>query len=296
MINLKTMKKTLYIVVGLMITLVSCSKEIEIEQPLYESKVVVDGSISNDDYANIILTRSSPFLTEYDSASIRNTFLNYAKVTLYSSKGETEILTLFRRDEFFPPFVYRSVDIKGEVGVTYDLEIEVNDKIIRASTKIPKIPEVSKVEIIPVTDTTMNFKAFIKDDQELLNYYYTQIKIKNVDRNFHSSAFPLFNDYNNNGKVIETSIFRSEEPDPLNLNANDTTRNLPRYEFYRTDTVFLRFSAIDKNSYNVLYDIYLDQVNSANPFSFVNKNTSTNIIGGIGRWTGMGSIEYMLTE
>ncbi len=290
------MKKTLYIVVALIIVLMACSKEIDIEQPLYETKVVVDGSISNNDYANIILTRSSPFLTDYDSASIRNTFLNYAKVTLSSSKGESEILTLFRRDEFFPPFVYKSVDIKGEVGVTYDLKIEVDDKIITASTKVPEIPVVNEVVVNTISDTTMNFTAFINDDEMLLNYYYTQIKIKNVDRNYHSSAFPLFNDFNSNGSTIEKTIYRTVEPDPLNLNENDTTTNLPRYEFFRTDTVFLKISSIDKNSYDVLYDIYLDQANSSNPFSFVNKNTSTNINGGIGRWTGLGSIEYMLTE
>ncbi len=290
------MKKTLYIVVTLLINLMACTKQIEIEQPLYETKVVVDGSISNNDYANIILTRSSPFLTDYDSASIRNTFLNYAKVTLTSSKGESEILTLFRRDEFFPPFVYKSVDIKGEVGVTYDLKIEVDDKIITASTKVPEIPVVNEVVVNTISDTTMNFTAFINDDEMLLNYYYTQIKIKNVDRNYHSSAFPLFNDFNSNGSTIEKTIYRTVEPDPLNLNENDTTTNLPRYEFFRTDTVFLKISSIDKNSYDVLYDIYLDQANSSNPFSFVNKNTSTNINGGIGRWTGLGSIEYMLTE
>ena len=290
------MKKTLYIVVALIIVLMACSKEIDIEQPLYETKVVVDGSISNNDYANIILTRSSPFLTDYDSASIRNTFLNYAKVTLCSSKGESEILTLFRRDEFFPPFVYKSVDIKGEVGVTYDLKIEVDDKIITASTKVPDIPVLNEIVVHIISDTTKNFTAYIKDDEALLNYYYTQIKIKNIDRNYHASAFPLFNDLNRNGKTIEKTIYRTEEPDPLNLNKNDTTKNLPRYEFYRTDTVFLKVSSIDRNSYDVLYDIYLDQANSSNPFSFVNKNTSTNINGGIGRWTGLGSIEYMLTE
>ena len=86
------------------------------------------------------------------------------------------------------------------------------------------------------------------------------------------------------------------EPDPLNLNDQDTSRNLPDYEFYRNDTVNIRISSVDVNSYNVLYDIYIDNANSTNPFSFVNKNTSTNIEGGIGRWTGLGTREFVLTE
>ncbi len=274
----------------------SCTKDIEIDQPDYSSKVVVDGWIANNDYANVILTKSSPFLTDYDSASIRNTFLNYAKVTVTSSKGETEVLTLFRKDEFFPPFVYKTVSLKGEVGVEYDLKIEVGDDVITSTTLIPKLPEIEGVYVNVISDTTMNFRTLINDDESTLNYYYTEINIKNVNRNYHASAFPLFNDLNNNGALIEKYIYRSVEPDPLNLNDQDDNRNLPTYEFYRTDTVNVRISTIDEVSYGVLYDIYIDQVNSSNPFSFINKNTSTNINGGIGRWTGMASREFVLTN
>ncbi len=278
------------------ISIISCTKDIEIEQPLYTSKIVVDGWISNNDYANVILTKSSPFLTNYDSASIRNTFLNYAKVTVTSSKGESEILTLFRKDEFFPPFVYKTVSIKGEVGVEYSLKIEVDDEVVTSSTTIPLVPEIKDISINVLSDTTMNFVANIKDDVDELNYYYTEIFIKNVNRNYHSSAFPLFNDLNNNGDMIEKYIYRIAEPDPLNLNELDTARNLPVYEFYRTDTVNIRISSLDVNSYNILYDIYIDQMNSTNPFSFINKSTSSNIEGGIGRWTGFGSREFLLVE
>ncbi len=289
------MNKIIYLLILITISF-ACTKEIVIEQTYYESKIVVDGWISNDNYANVILTRSSPFLTEYDSASIRNTFLNYAKVTVTSSKGESEVLTLFRKDEFFPPFVYRTIDIRGEVGVKYDLKVEVDNEIISSSTYIPEIPIIQEVNVNIISDSTMNFTASIIDDENVLNYYYTQIYIKNINRNFHSTAFPLFNDINNNGKVIDKTIYRSTESDPINLNDQDTTRNLPRYEFARNDTVYLRISSLDYNSYNVLSDIYLDQSNSTNPFSFVNKNTSTNIDGGIGRWTGLGTHEFIITE
>ena len=72
----------------------SCSNSIEIEQPDYERKVVVDGWIESDDFAHVFLTYSSPFLTEYDSTSIRQSFLNNAKVTILASNGESEVLTV----------------------------------------------------------------------------------------------------------------------------------------------------------------------------------------------------------
>ena len=284
------------IVFGFLLLLISCSKEISIEQPGYESKVVVDGWISNDNYAYVILTKSSPFLTNYDSAAIRNTFLNYAKVTLTSSNGESEILTLFRREEFFPPFVYRSVDIKGEAGLEYQLTIEVEGNRIESNTSIPDPPKILKVNMHQSSDTTMYISADIEDDGGGVDYYYSQIKIIGVDRNFHSSAFPLFNDVGKNGEVFTKNIYRSVEPDPLGLNSSDSSRNLPVYEFYDTDTIGLRISALDQASFNVLSDIYMDQQNSSNPFSFINKSTSSNINGGIGRWTGMGTVEFILAQ
>ena len=77
----------------------ACSSEFEIEQLDYEPKVVVDGWIENNGQAKVYLTYSSPFLTQYDSTTIRETFLNNAKVTL-STDDETEILTLYKEDSY----------------------------------------------------------------------------------------------------------------------------------------------------------------------------------------------------
>ena len=79
----------------------SCQKDVDLDQPSYQEKIVVDGYIETGRSAMVFLTMSSPFLTHYDSVSIRNTFLNYAKITLVSSTGETEVLTLFREKKFF---------------------------------------------------------------------------------------------------------------------------------------------------------------------------------------------------
>src|SRR5664279_2807649 len=104
------MFKKWYVIFGLF--LLSCSNEIELKQPDYESKIVVDGYIESNGFANVYLMRSSPFLTEYDSASVKATFMNAAKVTLTCSNGDSEILTLFRQNTFFPPFVYRTIRMK----------------------------------------------------------------------------------------------------------------------------------------------------------------------------------------
>ncbi len=278
-----------YIIILILINIFSCTKEIEVELPEYSPEVVVDGWISTNDYANILLTRSSPFFAEYDSASIRDIFLNYAKITLNSSDGESEILTLFKKDEFFPPFVYKSVTMRGASNETYSLTIEVEGDTISSETTLTENPVIDSVSTIATSDTTRQFAVYLNDDAENNNYYYLEIKVIGQDTNFHPAAFPLYTDDGKNGEIITLKVYRSNQPDPLNLYTPDITRHLPEYEFHVDDPVYIKVSSIDETSYKVLNDLYITDMNSDNPFSFINNATATNINGGIGRWTGMAS-------
>ncbi|WP_066629578.1 DUF4249 family protein [Labilibacter marinus] len=280
----------------LLLLTVSCSKNIEIEQPYYEPKIVVDGWIAEGGFANIYLTKSSPFLTNYDSASIRATFVNYAKLTVSNSKGQSEILTLFRKEQFFPPFVYKTTQLRGEVGETYHLKIEVEGKVITSTTTIPDLPNVTNIVTEEVSDTTMNIEVEVQDEASINNYYYSEIKVQSWDSIFHPSSLPLTRDTEFNGKEGLIRIYRSSQPDPLNIYNIESHRNLPLYEFSQKDTAFLKFSCVDASSFHVLNDIYLDGVNSSNPFAFVNKKTGTNISGGIGRWTGLATKYFVISK
>ena len=280
----------------LLVLIIACSKDIVVEQPDYDSKIVVDGYISDNGYAYVYLTQSSPFLTDYDSASIRATFVNDAKVTVADSKGNKEILTLFRKDEFFPPFVYRTIQLKGEAGGTYDLKIEVDGKVIESTTTVPELPNVLSVDTYHVSDTTMLIDVEIEDDLSQERFYYSEIKVKGLDSIFHQASFPLVRNNEFTEGTNYVRVHHSNQPDPLNLYKVDTVRNVPAYEFSIKDTVYLKFSCVDKISFEVLNDIYLDRINSENPFAFVNKKTGTNIRGGIGRWTGLATRYFVVSD
>ncbi len=286
------MKYLIYI--SLIIVTLSCSKEIEVDLGNYETKIVVDGWIETNSKAHVILTKSSAYFTTYDSASIRNLFLNTAKITLSCNDGQSEILTLYKQDEFFPPFVYKSVSIVGEENKSYTLSIETGDKIITAETTIPTKPDIESVRMSLLSDTTTTINATINDDVSENNYYFNQILVRHYDSLFHASKNALYNDNQANGGLIESEVKRSTQPDPLNIYGIDTNRNIPSDEYYYTDTVEVKISAIDKESYTVLQSLYLDEYNSGNPFAFVNQQTVTNVDGGIGRWTGMASRTYLV--
>ncbi len=278
----------------LILIVAACSKEIDIEQVDYESKIVVDGWIENGKTANVFLTLSSPFLTDYDSASIRNTFLNYAKVTITTGKGESEVLTLTRRDEFFPPFVYKTIDIKGEVGETYFLEVLYQNRLVESVTSIPSLPNVSGVIVEPVSDTSMVIMATVNDYVFNEDYYYSQIFTRHFDTRFHPADNPLKNDRLFNGQEHSFQIKRSNQPDPLGIYNIDFERNLKPDEFAIADTVLVKISQIDKEAYRVLNGIYVDHLSSGSPFTFVDQQTYTNVKGGIGRWTGLASQQFLV--
>lgn len=272
----------------------ACSKEIDIEQVDYETKIVVDGWIENGKTANVFLTMSSPFLTDYDSASIRNTFLNYAKVTITTGKGVSEVLTLTRRDEFFPPFVYKTINLKGELGETYYLEVAYQNRLIESMTTIPSLPDISSVESSPVSDTSMIIVATVNDYALESNYYYSQIFTRHFDTRFHPADKPLKSDRLFNGQQHTFQIKRSNQPDPLGIYDINSKRNLKPDEYAITDTVLVSISQINEEAYRVLNGIYVDHLSQNSPFTFVDQQTHTNIKGGIGRWTGLASRQFLV--
>lgn len=269
--------------------LASCHKDIELDQPAYEPKVVVDGYIEQDRTAYVFLTQSSPFLTDYDSASIVNSFLNYGKVTLTSSDGEEEILTLIRQDQFFPPFVYRSKKIKGKIGVSYRLEIKIKGKELTATTTIPEQPEIKSVRFKTDIDT-LGYVEYLVDrkNQETI-HLFSQIRSLKVDQTFHPSGNPMYS-YNDNftGEKWVT-VWRSRESQMYLDKLEDYYYNndYPHYQYSDSDTIWLKIGAVDQTSFDVLSSMFLDLANRENPFAFNGSGIVTNIEGGIGRWTGI---------
>lgn len=269
--------------------LYSCSSNVEIDIQDYDQKIVVDGWIESGGYANILLTMSSPFLSSFDSASIRATFVNYGKITLTSSKGESEILTLFSQDNLFPPFVYRSTSIRGEVGCTYNLKVEVMGKIVTSSTTIPEIPDVTDLIMESTSDSSGILKTGVNPKGGKHEFLLFMVKSKKAkDRNFHPAQIPIF-------WVPETTnhiyvkIFRDYETNMYLLFPDKYPySNWTKLEYALNDTIMVKTGMIDQVSYDVLNSVYSDMAIQKNPFSFSNSGVKTNIIGGIGRWTGIG--------
>lgn len=275
--------------IGILLFVTGCTKEVELEQPAYEPKIVVDGYIETGKVANVFLTMSSPYLTQYDSASIRNTFLNHAKITLSSSEGDEEVLTLYRENRFFPPFVYKSVSVRGKTGVKYHLKIVVSGDTLSSVTSIPSAPVVSNAFFDAVSDTTGNLMVEVERGQKENVYLFTRVRSRLEQESFHPSYNPVDWMKPSDEALYRFQVMRASEFGLYTLNAGESFYNgYGRYEYDLRDTVDVLTGAVDSVSYLVLNSLFKDRNNQENPFAFNGNRVESNIEGGIGRWTGVG--------
>lgn len=265
-----------------------CTSEISFDQGEYQSKIVVDGWIEPDRLANVYLTFSSPFLTQYDSASVAKSFLNHAKVTITTGSGEEEILTLFKKETFFPPYVYKTTSLKGVIGQTYHLKIEYSGNILTATTTIPDCPKIQSISYNERSpDNGSLIIKYIPGEKS--PYYYFQTAQQSSDYKFVPTYYPIQTIVPETNAIAEFELFKGSKNNILNSEEDVVKQDtiLPRY-YWSKDTVLVIISSIDNQSYDVLNSITDQLSNTQNPLS-VSSPALTNINGGLGRWTGLGS-------
>lgn len=277
--------------------LLGCTSEITLDQEEYLPKIVVDGWIEPDKSAIVFLTLSSPFLTQYDSASVVKTFLNHAKITIKSSLGETEVLTLFRDEKAFPPFYYKSIDLVGVVGQSYTLEIAYQNKIITSLTSIPEPPKIQSATFIPHTESEGSVIVRYFPQSRSVPYYFFRTATQRDKYKFFPVFYPLQTCKSVDGTNEEYELFSGRKNNIDNSSdSHDSVIISPRY-YWINDSVLISVSSIDSQSFEVLNSIFSTLSNYDNPFTISNPELS-NIEGGIGRWTGLGTttVQFILSN
>jgi hypothetical protein len=277
MITNKT-KYLLFIFSILLTIITSCEKEIDLEIPSHESKLVVEGWIEQGKGAKVILTLSAPYFTNIDSSNLRDYAVTQAKVTV-SNDSFHEILTLKPNDIFFPPYYYFGSRLTGEVFGKYKIEIVYRGRTYIAETTIPDIVPLDSVwfEANSENDTLGLIGIQISDNINDKNYYRVLTKRLGKDNKYIPTFTSVFSDELFNGKSIGLTFSKG------NASLLDIADD--RY-FNVSDTVIVKFCSIDKEHYEFWNTIQSQIINSANPFSATNNKISSNIDEGFGIWGG----------
>ncbi|WKN31565.1 DUF4249 domain-containing protein [Porifericola rhodea] len=263
----------------------ACEENINVELPAYEPKLVVEGWIEQDKYARVILTESAAFFDKIDSAALRNSIVTTAKVTV-SNGDETEILTLNKEDEFFPSYVYQSTQIKGKVGETYELKVEVGGEEYAARTSVTAPASLDSIwfERLADQDSVGEVRLRYTDPVAERNQYRIFTKRLNKDKSFVPVYLSVIDDRSFNGETIDFSLLRGSE------SLSEVTDDI---YFHTGDTVMIKFCTMDETHYQYWKNLENELYAAKNPLYASGNEVVGNIEGNaLGVWGGYGASYY----
>ncbi len=291
----------------------SCEKEIKLNLPPANSKLVVEGFIERDMPPFVILTKSIPY---YDTINI-NTFTNaIVKDAIVSVEADGQVYNLSliclsqlptnlqeQVKGYLGGMIYGSDfcvytdltgSIKGVEGKKYTLRIRYNNKEYTAqSTLLTRVPI---KEVFARYDTSKRYAlaGFIFTDPpgygDAYRWMYQRINKgsdgKPLDKGLTEPYFSMINDAGFDGKQIEIVFGKTGDGNSLN------DRNA--IFFKKGDTIIIKFIRMEYDVYEVLhlYD-YQRSSQMGGPFSRPIR-ISSNIKGNddvLGYW---GAFTYVL--
>lgn len=258
--------------------------------PTYDPQIVVEGWIENGRPPIVMLTTSVSVSTEpIDSSDLEDHVIRWGKVTV--SDGEKEVILAGKKDDrYFPPYIYTTAKIKGEVGKTYHLAVEYGGRTVTASTTIPSpVPlEYIRAEKVSEAPDDSDSDKYIligglKDNKDTKDYYKVFTKVHGKDSSFVSSFLGLTDD-----------AVLSQEIEEIPINKGRILNGNKDIHFSPGDTVGVRFCTMDRASWEYWSDFEEIESLTSNPFFPINTDIRSNIKGGLGYWSGYGSTYYMV--
>ena len=276
---------TILLRLSLCLSLFSCNPEVDVSNIPYEPKIVVEGSIEIGEYASVFISRSAPVLGKHDTIGLLEYARLFPRVIVIDNEtlvADTLRMTINRNR--IPPYENRGRVIKGEIGKHYTLKIEYDGKIITSTTYIPAPVALDEIWFRrrKANDTLGYIGVSFKN--ESAEYYRLATSSVSVRGVFTPCLYGNIDSrkYENAGQI------------KLELNKGPTV--YPRVDFSTfyniSDTVKIKFSTQPKAAYDYWVSYQNEVLNSQNVIYPAFSNLKTNIDGGIGIWSGYGSLHY----
>lgn len=127
------MKKLVYI---LLLFVLGCTKSIDFQLPEVEQIIVVEAIVESGLPPRVVLTNTQGYFDTIDSNILNEIFVHDAVITLNDGSNDYALQEI----EFNGIYLYTSLEFgaMGQLGKTYSINIDINDKNIQATTKIPQ--------------------------------------------------------------------------------------------------------------------------------------------------------------
>ncbi|HOZ30855.1 MAG TPA: hypothetical protein PLL66_08050, partial [Bacteroidales bacterium] len=246
------------------ICILSCEKDITVDLPKAEEKLVVEGTIDLNEYALVILTKNASYFDVLTTEAVNNSIIHDNQATVIVSNGNTFDTLQPTIIDKWPNYAYIGTKIKGEVNMDYSLKILYDDKEYFATTTIPDTIGIDSVwfEKMNGFDSLGFLGMTWTDPPQIGNNYLVTTKNHGEQKYFFRPYFGMhiMDDILFNGqKMSYTPIVKGFEhndyyndyydPDIIDTPEEDSLYFVNAFFFKYGDTVSIKLSSVDANSY-----------------------------------------------
>ena len=253
------MRKYIFIFIVLPLVFLSCEKEINIDFHEAESRFVVEGTI-NDTGTEIRVSKTNAMNDNTIKSDVDN-----ANVVVTGDDG-TRITIPFVRNGY-----YRSKQLKGVPGTTYQLDVEVDEQHFTSTSTMQRTPRMTDFRLVWKEMLTQRYlfgDLRLQDIPNESNWYFMHIY-----RNGLGYRWAVMKDDKNPNKELQQlfTLFRDGDSDGDVLHDGDELRIVIR--------------AIDQRAYDYLYSMQQMSSTGTNPID--------NFTGGcLGYFSAHSEINY----
>lgn len=295
------MKTLIILLLPLTFLLFTCTKEVHIDIPGYQEKVVVDGFIETNSPPIVLLSKTHNIYSPTDLDAYLNGFISGA-VVVVSDGTNTVTLDEICTDNlpagteemaaamFGVPVemldslhlcAYTTFDtaIWGQVGKTYHLTVSYEGKTYESSTELLPATPLNNTYWKPNETYTDRGYLWFDLSDNVLTYDAYKCEMKYINESVYSKPYsPITDDEYFNGKTFEFSY-----ENPMTCNDESIAEDYRCY-YKQNDTIVVKFSKMDKTVYNCLTKQQMQLYSAGNPFA-TPTNIPTNITNGaLGLW------------
>lgn len=272
---------------GLLLIMIfsGCEKTIDLNPESRQPLLVVDGSIENGQPPVVFLSTSLDYFGQISPQILLSSQVADATVTV-SDGTKTSVLKKyllslgggFNIIYYTTDSLNQSSEIIGQEGKTYSLNIRYNNDSFKATTTLPTVAK--KIDSLwwkqaPFETDTNKVVLMVKvtDPKGYGNFirYFTKVN----SGTFLPGQFSVFDDQIVDGTTYSLQVDQG-------INRNDPPDQKDYGFFHRGDTITMKFTNIDKGTFDFWRTLEFGYSNVGNPFSSPTKvlgNISNNALG-----------------
>ena len=237
----------------------ACRKDVTLDLPDYQNKVVIEASIETGSAALVFLSNSVPYFGEFDYSHPENAFVKGAIVKVTDGITTEQLIELDPNTGYF----YFGSSLKGVEGKTYTISVTVGDQTFETSTTILKPAKLDSLYFVKDHDELGFIGQHFSEPAGSGDCYRWYAKRLGKD-DFYAAPFnSVFDDKFIDGQGFDFAYDRGPQPNQLQQYRDDPDRG-----YYRLgDTVVVKLCKIGRSEYDFWITYYQNKSSNGNPFS-----------------------------